>query len=350
MHPLTLADTIQRFETARAILGHTAVLTPKQITAAIEASTHQWFGHPVRDLSLPLLATRLQSAWWDVMLERHDPSLPEPVRPVVSHQDWCQPGDVLVEHVTLTGNTALRLVVAGPRELKLVLARHVPIPAGDPQRTILVALADDWTTIPECHSGCNHGDSAVEGDDYGEGIDLVTEPPSGEHQTETVDRAAVWLRWSADSGMLPEWAGNSARQALWDWSARCHRPHWARPQQRSLTAVRESLAELAELDARLDHQPEAAGGPEWERRNQLVMRVARAATLLGWPVGAGYDSALPEYPGVIIVDLPTGQVSWHVPDVPRRMPEHPSGWDGHTREDKAERIGAYLAAPVAGLA
>ncbi len=347
MNTLTLADALQRFEAARAVLGHIAILPPKRITAAIEASTHQWFGCTSRDLSLPLLAARLQSAWWDVMLERHNPCLPEPVRPDVMHRDWYRPGDVLVEHVTSTGNTALRLVVDDQRGLRLILARHAPIPAGDPQRTVLVALADDWTTIPECHSGCNHGDSAVEGDDYGEGIDLVTEPPSDEHQTETVDRAAVWLRWSAHSGMLPEWAGDRARRALWDWSAQCHRPHWARPQERSLTTVRESLAELAELDTRLDHRPEAGGGPDWERRNELVMRVARAATLLGWPVGAGYDPDMPEYPDVIIVDLPTGQVSWHVPDVPRRMPDHPSGWDGHTRSDRAERVTAWLAAPVA---
>jgi hypothetical protein len=45
------------------------------------------------------------------------------------------------------------------------------------------------------------------------------------------------------------------------------------------------------------------------------------------------------------LDLPTGQVSWHLPDgaVPHWWPRYGDCWDGHSRAAKQARIRAYLA-------
>ena len=254
----------------------------------------------------------------------------------------------------MTGNTALRVVAGRPGDTpQLILARHVPIPVGDPQRTIIVALCDDWTTIPQCGVGCSHGADAAPGEDYGDGIDLVADwPQPAEQQLDTLDAAAVWLEWSVVSGSIPRWAYRRAWVALWRYAEQTiryegHRYSYGVALDRAQQVARAALAELAELDARLTHEPDAGSGGDWDRRGQLVMRVARAATLLGWSVGAGYDPEMPEYPHVVLVDLPTGQVSWHMRRVPWCMPDHPQGWDGHSRVEKAARIAAWLAGPVA---
>lgn len=145
--------------------------------------------------------------------------------------------------------------------------------------------------------------------------------------------------------------------------------------RRKLTAeagLRRILAELARLDASLTHTP-GDEAPQWERRNQLVQWAVReaqrafgadavASRVAGWR----YDPDAPEgFQRVGFIQLPTGQVSWHVPEAAWAIsrlreiqeqveaggrdgllglsPIFTPGWDGHTREEKARRIAAYLA-------
>jgi hypothetical protein len=72
---------------------------------------------------------------------------------------------------------------------------------------------------------------------------------------------------------------------------------------------------------------------EYELRYTLVMDAMAAARHAGYAVGIRVDQEYPEWP-VVYIQLPTGQVSWH-------MPEHPWEWDGHTTPEKFDRIAAF---------
>jgi len=80
----------------------------------------------------------------------------------------------------------------------------------------------------------------------------------------------------------------------------------------------------------------------YEDRNLLVQLVARLAGQLGIRTGIGVDEKEPEWP-VIYVDLPTGQVSWHVPrdELLISLGRYDS-WDGHSTADKRVRIERFL--------
>lgn len=74
----------------------------------------------------------------------------------------------------------------------------------------------------------------------------------------------------------------------------------------------------------------------YRRRNALVYRLMAAALTLGWHAGIGFGEIEPgvTWP-IVYVDLPAGQVSWHV--VP-----YPQPWDGHTNDEKYQRCFAYV--------
>lgn len=78
-------------------------------------------------------------------------------------------------------------------------------------------------------------------------------------------------------------------------------------------------------------------------RNQAVMALARLAEKLGWEVGLKTDPAEPDWP-VLMIDLPTGQVGYHLPkgEIVGEWPEYTKEWDGHSLEDKRQRIGELL--------
>ncbi|MEV4826439.1 hypothetical protein [Micromonospora sp. NPDC049274] len=50
--------------------------------------------------------------------------------------------------------------------------------------------------------------------------------------------------------------------------------------------------------------------------------------------GVGHDPTDPR-PVVVYLELPTGQVSWH-------LPAHPAGWDGHSTTAKYARAQAFV--------
>lgn len=86
-----------------------------------------------------------------------------------------------------------------------------------------------------------------------------------------------------------------------------------------------TLEEIAKADAETP--------PAYKDRYRLVLAAMHFATLAGLETGIALDQSEPEWP-VIYIELPTGQVSWH-------MPQHAKPWDGHTTETKYERIRAY---------
>jgi hypothetical protein len=90
---------------------------------------------------------------------------------------------------------------------------------------------------------------------------------------------------------------------------------------------------------------EAAKYGAYLERNQCVALIARMAHKLGCVTGQtemaieGWD---PEWNGLVFVELPTGQASWHFHksqkglfiDIPYRKFE----WDGHTTKEKYQRV------------
>lgn len=78
-------------------------------------------------------------------------------------------------------------------------------------------------------------------------------------------------------------------------------------------------------------------------RNLAVQLAAKLADSLGYRVGLRTDPEEPDWP-VLVIDLPTGQVSWHLPahEVVGHFEAYPDDWDGHTVEDKRERITRWV--------
>lgn len=93
------------------------------------------------------------------------------------------------------------------------------------------------------------------------------------------------------------------------------------------TKLKETLTAIAVEDA-------VRGYP---RRFPLVLHALDLASALHLRCGLGWDdkpTAVVGYRAVAYIELPTGQVSWH-------MPEFPAEWDGHSDEVKEERSRAY---------
>lgn len=76
---------------------------------------------------------------------------------------------------------------------------------------------------------------------------------------------------------------------------------------------------------------------DYDRRYGMVLRAVSQAHSLGFKAGFRFDPKEPEWP-VAFIELPTGQVTWHVAP-------HPVPWDGHTTEEKYDRIRKWFFAP-----
>lgn len=75
-------------------------------------------------------------------------------------------------------------------------------------------------------------------------------------------------------------------------------------------------------------------------RYELVFRAIPLALAAGYPAGVALDPVEPDWP-VVYIELPDGQVSWH-------MPAHPVEFDGHSTEEKYRRITAYTTLTLGG--
>ncbi|NOS89055.1 MAG: hypothetical protein HOP34_11055 [Methylococcaceae bacterium] len=79
-------------------------------------------------------------------------------------------------------------------------------------------------------------------------------------------------------------------------------------------------------------------------RNLAVMALAKLAQQQGYRVGIKQDPHQPGWP-VIMIDLPTGQVGWHIPEAELLgdWQQYPQEWDGHDLEEKRHRMAVYVA-------
>jgi hypothetical protein len=78
-----------------------------------------------------------------------------------------------------------------------------------------------------------------------------------------------------------------------------------------------------------------ANDTKYDARYGLVLQAVARAHADGLEAGFRLDPSEPEWP-VAYIALPTGQVSWH-------LPQFPHEWDGHSTEEKYARCRAYVA-------
>lgn len=79
----------------------------------------------------------------------------------------------------------------------------------------------------------------------------------------------------------------------------------------------------------------AAHDTNYAVRNPHIYLALGYAAMLGYACGVRLDPKEPDWP-VAFIELPEGQVSWH-------LPPYPGTWDGHTTEEKLARVEAYTA-------
>jgi hypothetical protein len=97
---------------------------------------------------------------------------------------------------------------------------------------------------------------------------------------------------------------------------------------------------FAEKIDRLEAERDAA----YRGRALAAVALAHAALALGLRAGVRIDpDQTPEWRHVLMVELPAGQVSWHIAeaDVPLLvgLPDYQE-WDGHTPAQRDERLAA----------
>lgn len=92
----------------------------------------------------------------------------------------------------------------------------------------------------------------------------------------------------------------------------------------------------------------------YNERNRVVAALAKLTVVLrGSPfcgqrtAGMMVDLAAESgWQNVVIIDYPTGQVSWHIPDEElslfSKLPLYEGDWDGHTTEEKYDRLAGDL--------
>lgn len=85
----------------------------------------------------------------------------------------------------------------------------------------------------------------------------------------------------------------------------------------------------------------------YSERNKCVAGLARMALALGLTAGLGRHSNLDDsweddWRNIVFIDLPSGQVSWHIHDseLPQFefLPPYEKPWDGHSTEEKYQRV------------
>ncbi len=82
-------------------------------------------------------------------------------------------------------------------------------------------------------------------------------------------------------------------------------------------------------------------------RNRAVQLAAKLAEERGYAVGLRVDPNEPDWP-VLMIDLPTGQISYHLAsgEAYPVWDLYEGEWDGHTNEEKADRIYRFVVPPL----
>ena len=107
---------------------------------------------------------------------------------------------------------------------------------------------------------------------------------------------------------------------------------------------------VVELEKSIEESGDGAKSADsiYHERNLCVAALARLAIRCGYKSGLGKhehkegESWDLDWENIVFVELPTGQVSWHIHEKElkhfRFLGEHVRGWDGHTTEEKYKRI------------
>lgn len=98
-------------------------------------------------------------------------------------------------------------------------------------------------------------------------------------------------------------------------------------ENRSRAALKADLVDFLALVEQYDQ------AKEYDARYLAVMGAVTCALAGGLAAGIRIDPDELEWP-VVYIELPTGQVSWH-------MPQHPIEWDGHDTAEKYRRCREY---------
>ena len=84
-------------------------------------------------------------------------------------------------------------------------------------------------------------------------------------------------------------------------------------------------------------QTESSPDQAYFDRNLVVQLAAKLAIQCG--LKAGIRERHGQWP-ILYIDLPTGQVSWHIPadELIPGLPDFPDSWDGHDLKTKRNRL------------
>lgn len=116
-----------------------------------------------------------------------------------------------------------------------------------------------------------------------------------------------------------------------------------------LTAFRNAVAKAEKSESRAEELRVLAEGlaiqkdGAYAERNELGVLVATMARTLGLTAGQRLDDSAEEgWKTLVMVRLPTGQVSWHLPDSEQTLadglPVISLPWDRHTKKEARQRI------------
>ena len=85
----------------------------------------------------------------------------------------------------------------------------------------------------------------------------------------------------------------------------------------------------------------------YKERDMCVALIARMAVALGYKAGLGLhpsddDTWDDEWRNIVYVDLPSGQISWHIHEDElehfQSLGQYDGDWDGHSTEEKYRRV------------
>ncbi|MBM0201869.1 hypothetical protein JNW90_01200 [Micromonospora sp. STR1s_5] len=165
-----------------------------------------------------------------------------------------------------------------------------------------------------------------------------------EHAALITTVETVLAEWSGPGAVRPHGvAHQDPRTGLLTWHlhglpAQLDHIHTA---LRAVEPAEVRLARTLAAIARLDPSRHGHTGPDtpeitaaYVQRNGLIWSALALAHEAGIPAGVGHDPTDP-HPVVVHIELPTGQVSWH-------LPAHVAGWDGHSTTTTYARALAFV--------
>lgn len=113
---------------------------------------------------------------------------------------------------------------------------------------------------------------------------------------------------------------------------------------KALVSLSAEIKQLEDDVASMEARKDAA----YLERNQCVALIARMALALGYHAGlkrTNIEGWSEDWHGCVYIDLPNGQASWHYHDSHAHLfeglPAYEGSWDGHTTEQKYERLAAF---------